>query len=341
MKTLSRESNTITIATFWENHLLGKYNYEPSYQRLSLWSDEKKSFLIDSILNNFPIPPIFLHQKIDDETGKTHYDVIDGKQRLQSIIAFIEGRIPSASESISVYSDDIEGVYFNQLDSESLSQYKRHFWKYSVPIEYVDTEDSQVIDDIFDRLNRNGEPLKGQELRNSQYYRTPLLSLISVLSKQSFWSERLKHLDASRMEDLEFTSELLFELLEGQPLAANQDILDGMYFKYAEIADVAEIEQRFDGVTKFMEALELDYNSFRIQGVSHLYGLWCLSDVSLQKGITPDSVKVKLATFFDELRSAKMDNPYVADYKKSMSSRTKSDTQRRLRLAALTNYLGI
>ena len=96
---LQRESNKITLANFYEAHKLGKYNYSPPYQRRSIWTDEKKSFLIDSILKNYPMPPIFLHQKIDDVTGNTVYDVIDGKQRLMAILDFIDGKIPSIEEN--------------------------------------------------------------------------------------------------------------------------------------------------------------------------------------------------------------------------------------------------
>lgn len=41
-----------------------------------------------------------------------------------------------------------------------------------MPIEYIDTEDERIIDSIFDRLNRNGERLNGQELRNAKYHDT-------------------------------------------------------------------------------------------------------------------------------------------------------------------------
>ena len=95
---LQRESNIITIANFYEAYQLDKYNFNPDYQRKSIWSDEKKSFLINSIVKNFPIPPIFLHQKIDDDTGKTKYDVIDGKQRLSAIIEFLKNEIAISDE---------------------------------------------------------------------------------------------------------------------------------------------------------------------------------------------------------------------------------------------------
>ncbi len=341
MKTLTRETNTITIATFWENHLLKKYNYNPPYQRKSVWSEEKKSFLIDSILNNYPIPPIFLHQKIDDKTGKTSYDVIDGKQRLDSIVQFIENKIPTSSEVDDGAQSEFSGCYFEEFDSAPLAPYKSHFWKYSIPIEYVDSEDWAVIDDLFDRLNRNGEPLQGQELRNSKYYNSSLLKMVTEFSKIPFWNERLLHLDVSRMEDLEFISELVFELLEGKPLSANQKILDSMYEKHANPQDIEKLKSDFGGVTGFMEQLDLDYSEYKITGVSHLYGIWCLSSACFKGGINPATVSGLLKDFFVELRSNENLSGEVSNYKKSMSSRTKSEGQRRLRLESLMSNIGL
>lgn len=64
MEILKRDSNSINIASFWEGFSLGKFNFDPPYQRDSVWDEEKQSFFIDSILRNYPIPPIFLHQKL-------------------------------------------------------------------------------------------------------------------------------------------------------------------------------------------------------------------------------------------------------------------------------------
>ena len=102
MDRLERSSNSINIASFWENYELKKYNFDPDYQRRGdVWNDNKKSFLIDTIFKNFPMPPIFLHQHIDSGSGKTVYEIIDGKQRLQSIVDFINNKIalpPNFSE---------------------------------------------------------------------------------------------------------------------------------------------------------------------------------------------------------------------------------------------------
>ena len=113
---LNRESNRITVASFYENFQLSKYNLNPHYQRRSIWSDEKKSFLMDSIFKNYPMPPIFLHQRIDNASGKTSYDVIDGKQRLTTIVDFIEGRISVTNETAeSEEEDPIAGKFFYEL----------------------------------------------------------------------------------------------------------------------------------------------------------------------------------------------------------------------------------
>src|ERR1017187_379134 len=238
---LQRDTNTVTIATFWENYLLGKYNFEPPYQRQSVWNEEKQSFFIDSILKNFPIPPIFLHQHIDEGSGKTTYDVIDGKQRLLALIRFIKNEIPISNEreqGDAFYDSNIAGATFAELDRPELATYKKQFWRYAIPIEYIDTTSSNVIDDIFDRLNRNGEPLTGQELRNAKYHGTPFLALVQRLTTVPFWAARLKNVDVSRMEDQEFISELLFVLLENGPLEALPPIIDALYEKYT-VAELA------------------------------------------------------------------------------------------------------
>ena len=60
---------------------------------------------------------------------------------------------------------------------------------------------------MFDRLNRNGEPLNPQELRNAKYSTTPLLKLIKELSNISFLQDKRERLKIERMEDEEFVSD--------------------------------------------------------------------------------------------------------------------------------------
>ena len=55
VKKLERTATTISIASFHEQNQLRKFNFDPPYQRMSVWTDEKQSYFIDSILRKFPI----------------------------------------------------------------------------------------------------------------------------------------------------------------------------------------------------------------------------------------------------------------------------------------------
>ncbi len=341
-KYLERESNTITISTFWENYLLKKYDFNPPYQRKSIWSDEKKSFFIDSILKNFPIPPVFLHQIIDEDSGSTKYDVIDGKQRLSSIIDFIENKIPVSDENdhSPFYDESIDGVFFEDLETEELRQYKKKFWKYPIPIEYVDSTEKPIIDNIFDRLNRNGEPLNGQELRKSQYYNSPFLKKVEEFCNIEFWKTRLENVDLLRMEDTEFISEAVFVILEGEPQHANQQTLDQMYEKYGgDQQSFESLHNQFLETSKFMEELELEYSNFKITGVSHLYGIWCFCHYCVQQDLSSIEVAPVIKSFFTQLRENAEMNEHTKLYKESMTSRTKDKTQRSRRLRSMIDFM--
>lgn len=346
--TLNRSSNNITISEFYENETLGKYNYDVKYQRRSdAWSIEKQSFLIDSIMKNYPIPPIFLHAKVDSETGKTVYDVIDGKQRLTTIIKFINDEIelPENFGDDEFGSEELNGLKFSEIDKNSV--FKKNFWKYNISIEYVDTEDEEIVNRIFDRLNRNGEPLNKQELRHARFSNSRLINLVEELTRLEFWQERLgKRLKFSRMENDEFISELLFTLLEDEIIESHPIVLDGLYKKWSDLLEndnekYEDVKNRFIQLTNLMESLQLEYERFKIGGVSHLYGLWLFVIFCSNNNVVPEDIRGRLQSMFFRMRNKEQEDEAIKLYKNSMSQRTKSKTQRQKRVSALIQYCGL
>ncbi|ATM77373.1 hypothetical protein CRN79_16655 [Serratia fonticola] len=337
MDVLKRDSNSINIASFWEGYSLKKFNFEPPYQRDSVWNEEKQSFFIDSILRNYPIPPIFLHQKINDDTGKILFEVVDGKQRLTAIVSFINGEIASASEDTD---DILTGVYFKDLSKEELSEVKKRFWRYQMPVEYIDTEDEKTIDSIFDRLNRNGERLNGQELRNAKYHDKDFYKKIVELSSSNYWESLLRDLDKKRMEDKEFISELVFTILENDVIGANQDIIDSLYEKYCGIDYNITLHafETFNTVTDFLNEMNIDFFAHKASGVSHLYGFFKYALFCIEKDIPANFAKDKLNEFLGILWDAgdEKHEQVRKEYRKTMSSSTKSKSQRTRRVAVLT-----
>lgn len=346
MNILVRRSNNINIAQFWENVQLEKYNFDPAYQRSGdVWASNKKAFLLDSILKNFPMPPIFLHEHIDDGTGKTIFDVIDGKQRLTSIISFINNEIslPDNFSEDGFGDEKLNGLKFSDLDKESLKEWKKAFWRYEITIEYVDTDQIEIVNNIFDRLNRNGEPLTAQELRKAKYNQSSLYSLITELSSTPFWSTNLSKLKINRYDDIEFISELVFLLLEKQIFDSDKNSIDQLYEKYCSedqnlyIKDNYEkIKEDFIFITNIIQSFNLDLKKYRIDSVSHLYGLWGFAWQLYERKIDDDFSR-KLDSFYQKLREKIMEE-YVLMYSSSMQSSTKSKGYRIRRIDALLGY---
>lgn len=336
---LDMDSTSIVISEFYENEIAGKYNYDAVYQREKIWNLEKKRFLIDTILKNYPIPPIFLRMSIDKDTGATKYDVIDGKQRLTTLLEFISGdlRLPDDFGDGPFGNDELNGLNFKDLDN--FMDYKKRFWRYKIPIIYIDSIDNEVIKNVFDRLNRNGEPLTPQELRNAKYCETDLYKLIDKLSNINFWKEILKDLEINRMEDKEFISELLFVVLENDIISYTKVELDNLYEKWSNnIPDIDEKYNLFNSITNFILELNLDYKKYKISGVSHLYAIWTLAYCCVNNSIDVNKIKPIVQEFYERLRNKDGSSVFI-EYSRSMNSATKSKTSRRKRIHALCEFI--
>lgn len=347
MNILKRNSTTINIATFWENNQLSKYNFDPAYQRPSdVWSESKRSFLIDTILKNFPMPPIFLHQHIDQNTGKTMYDVIDGKQRLGAIINFINGslRTPDDFNSDGFGDDRLAGIYFSDLESPEISEWKKTFWRYEITIEYIDTDQLAVVNNIFDRLNRNGEPLTKQELRNARYHATNLYALIKRLSNNPAFDSIFSKIQKNRLEHEEFVSELIFSLWKRDVITGDSpNWLDDEYERLANDVnfnlEIPSIEVLFNQVTQLLNGFDLNLEALKIQSLSHYYALWVFAMFVYLSNprIDVSNIPQMLVDFYTNLRNNNLDDN-LREYKTSMSAGTKSRSRRMRRINALLAY---
>ena len=84
---LHHTSDRKLIQELVNHYQQGSLNLEPGFQRDSVWREKDRAKLNDSIIRNYPLPAIFLYRRNED--GHLVYDVIDGKQRLESIFMFM------------------------------------------------------------------------------------------------------------------------------------------------------------------------------------------------------------------------------------------------------------
>lgn len=84
--------STRTIYTMVKDDII---DLEPEYQRGVVWPAEKQSAVIESIMRHYYVPPVLLSmQKQESAEDDLTYVCIDGKQRMSSICAFLDNKIP-------------------------------------------------------------------------------------------------------------------------------------------------------------------------------------------------------------------------------------------------------
>src|SRR5258708_15526022 len=96
---LGKYPQSSLLVVYSERH---EIELDPEYQRISgIWTREKRQLLIDSLVNGFDVPKLYFHEFVPhkEKNGKKYrYAIIDGKQRLQTIWAFIDGNLPLAED---------------------------------------------------------------------------------------------------------------------------------------------------------------------------------------------------------------------------------------------------
>ena len=96
----------------------GNLNLEPGFQRMSVWTQRDRKKLIQSIFENYPVPSIFLYHR--EENGMPVYDVLDGKQRLETIFMFSKVK-PFARKGFEVkhqFPEDDEAYWWDWKELE-------------------------------------------------------------------------------------------------------------------------------------------------------------------------------------------------------------------------------
>lgn len=142
----------------------------PDFQREFVWSMRQASLLIDSFLCGLPVPPVFFYI---DENNKNL--VIDGQQRLLSIVFFFEGYFGKESthgkrQVFRLTGLSEKSVYHNKR-YEDLDESDQRKLRQAV-LRAVNIRQLSPVDEgtsayhIFERLNTGGTPLKPQEIRN-------------------------------------------------------------------------------------------------------------------------------------------------------------------------------
>lgn len=263
---------TYSISDFVQWDSKGELEISPKYQRNSVWNDDARSYLMDTILRGLPIPPIFLRIKIDVITKKSFKEIIDGQQRMRTILDYVENEGFKVKKN---HNEEFGGMTFSELPEEK----QRNILEYPVIVNIVSSENDGEIYDMFARLNSNNYVLNNQELRNAKYW-GDFKVLVYQLSAEYKSFFMIRHIfsdkDFSRMKDAELINSMLIVLLEGV-VTENSSYVDKIYSKYNEGADVLNIIN--DKQMKIMSIVQDIYDSFPSRVVfdnkNYFFSLYC------------------------------------------------------------------
>jgi uncharacterized protein with ParB-like and HNH nuclease domain len=164
----------------------------PDFQRGFVWTIKQSSLLIESFLIGLPVPPIFFY--IDPENKNL---VVDGQQRLLSVIFFFEGYFGHENDKNKRQIFKLTGLnekskYYNKKISDLDLSDKRKLENSvlrAINIRQLSPkEENTSIYHIFERLNTGGTPLTSQEIRNV-VFRGTFLNKLKSLNSDKGWRE--------------------------------------------------------------------------------------------------------------------------------------------------------
>jgi hypothetical protein len=197
-----------TIADFLKWHDDGELVLNPKFQRGSVWPAPAKSYLVDSLLRGYPIPKLLLRTTVDRDSRRTIRDVVDGQQRLRTIIDFTAGRFALGSKA-----GEYQGLRYADLEDEQ----KDAFLAYKLTCEQlINASDDDVLE-VFVRINSYAVPVNDAELRNARFDNA-FSDLTKSLAKRLLPVWHLGVLsgrDRVRMLDQSFIAEVLGFFLFG------------------------------------------------------------------------------------------------------------------------------
>jgi hypothetical protein len=145
----------------------GRLILSPYFQRNLVWRDSHKHDFIQTILDGFPFPQIFLARgEINLQSMESFTCVVDGQQRLNAIREYVADDFP------------VNGKKFSQLDNDE----KTAFIKYEVPVIDFDLDAGDPrLKEVFKRLNRTFYSLSAIERIATEYSASEFLLVARVL----------------------------------------------------------------------------------------------------------------------------------------------------------------
>lgn len=338
---------------FRENQI----NLNPGFQRRSVWTSLDRRRLIQSIVSGYPLPSIFLYRRNVD--GRLIYDVIDGKQRLETLLMFMGfGRFSRAKFEAKLDLGDGLLPYGWREIQRDYPDIRATFDSYKIQTVEVTGGLAQIID-LFIRINSTGKKLTPPETRNAKFYKSKFLSQANALVRRYHRyfvdSGVLSPMQIDRMKGTELIAELLMSINQGGPINRKVALDRSIGNESVNGHTLARLTREFVRVVGLLKKMFPELNVTRFANIVEFYTLFlCVWEMDSERLILNDKRRNaaafellrKLSTGVDELRQqlryavpAKAGQRLYSDYLLTVQSQTDSGAQRERRRDILRSLL--
>lgn len=303
---------TLTIADLRDKFKNSQIDLDPPYQRKPAWKRKQRLLLLSSLFNGIPIPAIILHKHFNLRKKKDVYDVLDGKQRIETILHFIEQSFIENEDYLHVefvnpHSEKKDRLSFDDLRLKKVNKDYENilekFWSYELPIiEYEgDLYDffgrNVASKEVFVRINSTGSPLKKHEIRHARYAGLffELGSELERIYKNLFtnkWKITSKSdIDRYVMHEyiLELCTAIYFENYSDKRKKLDEMLSSHQWYK----SEINLIRKTFDSIMSWIKEIfpKDTIRTTRFKNKSDFYSLFVVLLILLRKGYVKNDSK--------------------------------------------------
>lgn len=229
-----------TVGEYCDQFAKGEVRVNRQYQRSDeVWPTAARSFLVETVLLNYPMPKLYLHQTTDLRTNRPQREIVDGQQRTKALVAFLHNEYFLTS---NVTLAGAAGCKFSTLPSELQRQFLEYGLNFDVLVGATDEE----VREVFRRMNSFTVPLNAEEHRhavNQGQFKWFMNRLTSDYSEAFLAAGVFGQKALVRMQDQKLLTEVANACWHGIT-TTNKKILDRLYRDKDTVDGFSDEERR-------------------------------------------------------------------------------------------------
>jgi len=209
----NRKTESYSIGWFDTRIKRGKVDPQPVYQR-SWITEGKERFrvrLVESVLCECPIPSLYLC-----DTGDSNYDVLDGQQRIRTLVSFMNNEFPIRKKHLESgkWTEGSPAAVHNKFFRDLPTDLQDRFTDYQLKCDIFTESDEWRARDIYTRINAETKNLKPMELFKADYSECDNWSTLTTFAAGDFWLDLVNRSNDTRLEATEM---LVYHLVFADP----------------------------------------------------------------------------------------------------------------------------